>query len=185
MCNPNYFDVNESADIKKLKDFNDEAKLFHKITAYPMGHWADVSATTIGGQYFNIELKNRECILMPDGRTSGYTIDEKTGEKRNYISPGTMIEGHKASDLFFDKALGLQPLYVNFYINAVLIFNLDKLTVRPRVDKYEKKIYSKGYKKFEIAKREYLSIKDACVYNNNGLLIKKAGEEWDTSKKNF
>jgi hypothetical protein len=39
-------------------------------------------------------------------------------------------------------------------------------------------IKSKGYKKFEVAKRQFLYLSDAAIYKN-GKLIKRAGEEFN------
>jgi hypothetical protein len=39
-------------------------------------------------------------------------------------------------------------------------------------------IKSKGYGKFEIAKREGLYLKDAAIFNKDGKLIKRSGEDF-------
>jgi hypothetical protein len=80
--------------------------------------------------------------------------------------------------MLLDNINGLEPLYINFLDDGtVIIFNLNKLKKRP-VKSGTMNIKSKGYKKFEVAKRQFLYISDAAIYKD-GKLIKKAGEDFN------
>lgn len=73
---------------------------------------------------------------------------------------------------------GLTPLYINFLQDGyIIIFNLANLKKRPEKST-TKNIKSKGYNKFEMAKRQGLYLSDAAIYNKDFKLIKRAGEEW-------
>ena len=182
MCNQKtYFNSTETTDFSKFIEFNNRLHLFTDVEKMPVGHWSDVTAKTSSNErrYVNIELKDRSVLLLEDGRISGHS--ETSG--KDFIDDGVMMETHKAGSLFFDRIVGLEPLYINFLLNGVVVFHLDKLTIRPRTSK-KMNIKSKGYKKFEIAKREFLDIKDATVYDNNLNIVKRMGEEWKGWKKN-
>lgn len=171
-----YFEENEEEDLKKLIDFNEKAHIFYSITPSKVKHHTDASGYT-ADRYFNIELKNRNQILLSDGRISGCS---QTGKE--YIDETIFIEDHKLSDMLLDwLTMGLEPLYFNFLANGwVMIYNLSKLTIRPK--KYlNMKINSKGYKSMEFGNRQGLYIKDAAIYDSNYNLIKKCGEEWKTT----
>jgi hypothetical protein len=58
-----------------------------------------------------------------------------------------------------------------------LIFNLSKLSIRPRKH-LNLKINSKGYRSMEFGNRQGLYIKDAAIFDSNHNLIKKAGEDF-------
>lgn len=171
----NYFSENEKEDLKKLKELNEKAHIFNSITPAKEKHHVDASGTSMDRQ-FNIELKNRNQLLLKDGRISGCS---QTGKE--YIDDTIFIEDHKLSDMLLDwLTMGLEPLYINFLANGwVLIYNLAKLTVRPK--KYiNMKIASKGYKAMEFGNRQGLYIKDAAIFDSNYNLIKRCGEEWKT-----
>lgn len=169
--NQKVFDKSELADWDELVQFNNNCVLFNYIEAMPKKHHSDASGYTVNKmgekRKFNIEIKNRKQVLTDGGIISGET----------YTADTVMIESHKVADLLLDNIIGLEPLYVNFLNNCVIIFNLNKLTVRPEKSNVMN-IKSSGYGKFEMAKRLFLSLKDAAIYKDNKL-IKKPGEEWE------
>lgn len=152
-------------DIERINEDKTEGK-----------HHSDASGYTTNKlgerRNFNIELKNRNQILLENGSVSG--TNENGG---GYTGDTIMIESHKVADLLLDNIIGLEPLYVNFLLDgSILVFNLNKLTKRPKKSD-TMNIKSRGYNKFEMAKRQYLYIIDAAVYKN-GKLIKRAGEDF-------
>ena len=173
----NYFEENEKNDLKKLFELNEKAHIFSSITPSKEKHYTDATGYSADRQ-FNIELKNRNQILLKDGRISGCSQAGK-----EYIDETIFIEDHKLSDMLLDWVCnGLEPLYINFLSNGwIIIYNLSKLTVRPK--KYlNMKINSKGYRSMEFANRQGLYLIDAAVYDDNYNLIKRCGEEWITNK---
>ena len=172
--NQKYFDENEKNDWKKLEEFNNKTHVFTHIKQAECKHHTDGTGYTVNGlgeyRYWNIELKNRNLNLLDDGRISGET---KNGE---FIDDTIFIESHKAADMLFDSINGLEPIYLNFLTDGnVLIFNLNKLTKRPKKTG-NMTIKSNGYNKFEIAKRQGLYIVDAAIYDKDYNLIKRAGD---------
>jgi hypothetical protein len=120
---------------------------------------------------FNLELKTRDVTLTKSGKFMGDKFNENT----------LYIESHKIADLLLDQVIGYEGLYVNFLNNnVVIIFNVGKLKVRPKLEK--KRIPSKGYQGFEMGFREGLHIKDAAIYKDNKL-VKRIGEEWRTTQQ--
>lgn len=181
MINEEFFKDNEKNDLNRLQNFNNHTKLFDYIEPTTAKSCTDATGYTITKfgekRKFNIELKNRNLNLLDDGRISGAT------SKGEFIDDTIFIESHKVSSLLLDMIDGLEPLYINFLCDGkIAIFNLSKLTKRPRSSKYMN-ILSRGYGKFEMAKREGLYLVDAAIYDENYNLIKKAGEEWKT--KNY
>jgi hypothetical protein len=181
MINQNFFDENERVDLKKLEEFNAKVKLFDYLEATPVKHHTDAtgySETKLGERRnFNIELKNRNLNLLDDGRISGCTKEGKP-----FMDNTIFIESHKAADLLFDYLYGLEGLYINFLLDGhVLIFNLNNLKKRP-VKTATMNIRSKGYNKFEVAKRQGLYLVDAAIFDKDGKLIKKAGQDFDGDK---
>jgi len=174
--NSKYFVENEDLDLKKLEELNAKAHLFTEITPSKVKHYTDATGYTTNGfgetRYFNIELKNRNQVLLQDGRISGCS---QTGKE--YVDETIFIEDHKIADMLLDTINGLEPLYINFLANGwTIIFNLSKLSTRPK--KYiNMKINSKGYKALEFGNRQGLYIKDAAIFDSNHNLIKKAGED--------
>lgn len=177
MANTDFFDENEKVDIEKLAAFNELTGLFDCISKAPEKHHTDASAFTTNKfgetRCFNIELKNRNLNLLPDGRISGCT---KNGKE--FFDTTIFIEAHKVADMLLDEIIGLEPLYINFLLDGhVVIYHLSKLKKRP-FKTGTMNIRSKGYNKFEIAKRQSLYLTDAVIYDKNGNLIKKMGEDF-------
>lgn len=172
--NDSYFKTNEREDMKLLYDFNLHTNLFSNLTQAPYKAHADATAETVSRlgekRFFNIEIKRRNAILLDDGRISGKT----------FIDDTIIIESHKYADLVLDKLNGFEALYVNFLENnVVIIYNLNKLTIRPQSMK--KFIKSNGYESYEIASRQGLYIVDAAIYKDYKL-VKRIGEEWKTQE---
>lgn len=173
-----FFEESEKECWELLEKFNKEYGIFNHISRTEKKYHSDGTGYTINRfgekRNFNIELKNRNQILLENCIVSGAT------SKGGYTADTIMIESHKVADLLLDNIDGLEPLYINFLNDgSIIIFNLNRLTIRPyKSDSMN--ILSKGYGKMEMAKRQYLYLKDAAIYKN-GKLIKKAGEEW---KKN-
>lgn len=163
-------------DWELLKQFNEKTKLFDELTPTKEKHHTDVSGYTVtkfgDTKYWNIELKYRNLNLLDDGRISGAT------EKGSFFDETIFIESHKIADMLLDAIDGLTPLYINFLSDGTtVIFNLNNLKKRPKKTG-TMNIRSNGYGKFEIAKREGLYLSDAAIYNKNGKLIKRAGEDF-------
>lgn len=171
-----YFQENETNDIEKLTDFNRKAHIFEHIKQSEEKHYTDATGYSMDRK-FNIELKNRNQILLKNGKISGCTQNGKS-----YIDDDIFIEDHKIADMMLDYiSYGLEPLYINFLNNAIIIFNLSKLSIRPRKH-LNMKINSKGYRAMEFANRQGLFLKDAAIYDINYNLIKRCGEEWKTQQ---
>lgn len=171
----NYFDTNESNDMKLLYDFNLHTNIFSGLNPSEYSHFSDATAYTISRlgeeRKFNIEIKKRNAVLLKSGKVSGAT----------FVDDNIIIESHKACDLLFDNINGYEPLYINFLDNnVVVIYNLNKLSIRPQSMK--KFIKSNGYQGFEIASRQGLNIKDAAIYKDYKL-VKRIGEEWKTTQQ--
>ena len=172
-----YFENNEEQDLKKLIEFNEKAHIFEHIKESEIKHYSDATGYS-ADRIFNIELKNRNQVLLTNGKISGCTQGGKS-----YIDDDLFIEDHKAADLLMDYiAYGLEPLYINFLNNCVLIFNLSKLSIRPKKH-LNLKINSKGYRTMEFGNRQGLYLKDAAIYDSNYNLIKRCGEEWEQTQK--
>lgn len=176
MADKKYFEENEKEDLKKLIELNEKAHIFTSITPSKEKHYTDATGYTADRQ-FNIELKNRNQLLLNDGRISGCSQSGK-----EYIDTDIFIEDHKLADMLLDWVVnGLEPLYINFLANGwTIIFNLSKLTVRPKKH-MNMKIQSKGYKSMEFANRQGLYLKDAAIYDSKYNLVKRCGEEWKTN----
>lgn len=172
----NYFEANETNDWDLLQAFNEKTHLFDELKQTEVKAATDGTGYTITKlgetKYWNIELKYRNLNLLSDGRISGAT------DKGTFIDDTIFIEGHKAADMFFDSINGLIPLYINFLSDGTtVIFNLNNLKKRPKKTG-TMNIKSKGYGKFEVNKRQGLYLTDAAIYNKNGKLMKKAGENF-------
>ena len=171
------FKVSEDNDWKLFENFNEITGLFTHIKRAEEKFHTDGTGYTTNKfgetRHFNIELKYRNLNLLDDGRISGAT--EKGNE---FIEDTIFIESHKAADMLLDAINGLEPLYINFLSDGnVIIFNLQRLTERPKKTG-TMNIKSKGYGKFEIAKRQGLYLKDAAIYDKDYNLIKKSGEDF-------
>lgn len=170
------FKENEANDWKLFENFNEITGLFSHIKRAEEKFHTDGTGYTTNKfgetRYFNIELKYRNLNLLDNGKISGAT------EKGEFIEDTIFIESHKAADMLLDVINGLEPLYINFLSDGnVLIFNLNKLSMRPKKTG-TMNIKSKGYGKFEIAKRQGLYLKDAAIYDKDYNLIKKSGEDF-------
>ncbi len=139
-----YFDMNEQNDLQMMYEFNYEKHLFDSIT--PEKEKAQIDCTAKHkNRKFAIEIKHR---LIP--------IDKyKT----------IMIEDYKYLELMLAYQFsGLEPLYINFCNDAVVIFNLNKLKSKPKLKILD--IESKGYDKTQkLERRYYLDINDAVIYD--------------------
>ena len=139
----------EDNDYELLQDFNSVLKL-RDLGRCPENDSTDASGYTTDGRYLNIELKRRNIDI--------------NRYKTIYI------ESHKCGDMLLDYVVEKKiPLYVNFLSDGhVVVYNLAELKHRP--NKVAKRIYSKLYEGFELAKREELQLDDAWIYQktNNG-----------------
>ena len=165
-----YFVDKENENWKLLCDFNEHTNLFNEIGRMHEYYHSDATGKTISKmgeeRKFNLELKIRNVTLLKSGTFQGDKFNDQT----------LYIESHKIADLLLDQIIGLEGLYVNFLNNnVVVIFNVGKLSVRPKLEK--KRIPSKGYQGFEMAFREGLHIKDAAIFKDYKL-VKRIGEEW-------
>lgn len=164
-----YFKNKENENWELLCDFNEHTHLFDEIGRMEEYHHSDASGRSIHmgeERKFNLELKIRNVTLLKDGSFKGDKFKADT----------LYIESHKIADLLLDQVIGFEGLYVNFLNNnVVVIYNVGKLTVRPKLEK--KRIPSKGYQGFEMGFRQGLYIKDAAIYKDYKL-VKRIGEEW-------
>lgn len=171
-----FFHENELNDFNLLKQFNDSTGLFEELSETKEKHHTDATGRTTNkfgeSKYWNIELKYRNLNLLDDGRISGAT------ERGSFFDETIFIESHKVADMLLDSIEGLIPLYINFLSDGhIIIFNLNNLRKRPKKTG-TLNIRSKGYGKFEIAKRQGLYLTDAAIYDRDYKLIKRAGEDF-------
>lgn len=167
--NRDYALETEKNDYLLLEHFNKVLKLM-ELGKCPEKHTTDASGYTTDGRIANIELKSRDLHF------SGMTLIGATSNNMPYTADTLYLEAHKAGDMLLDYVVDKKiPLYINFMKNGyVILFNLSTLKHRPK--KVCKKIYSKLYQGFELAKREELQLKDAWIYqmiNNEYKLIHK------------
>lgn len=141
--NNEYFNNQEKNDLQLFYEFNYEHKLFTSITPASAKCQYDAIATH-KNRKFAVELKKRYITL------SKY----KT----------IMIEDYKYLELMLEaKYNGLEPLYVNFLYDGVVIFNLNKLKDKPRFTEHT--IKSEGYETLQAKERRYhLPIEDGIIY---------------------
>lgn len=145
--NKNYFNENEANDLQLLYEFSDDYKLFDSIT--PTKEKAQYDAVAIRGKRkFAVELKKRYITL-----TKYKTI---------------MIEDYKYLELMLEaKYNNLEPLYINFLYDAVVVFNLNKLKHKPRFTEHT--IKSEGYETLQAKERRYhLPIEEGVIYKTKG-----------------
>ena len=144
--NIEYGMINEENDYELLQDFNSVLKL-NELGKTPEKYTTDASGYTTDGRYINIELKRRNININT--------------YKTLYI------ETHKAGDMLLDYVCEKKiPLYINFLNDGyVVVYNLSELKHRPK--KICKRIESKLYQGFELAKRQELIIDDAFIYKKN------------------
>lgn len=168
--NRDYAFKKEDEDYILLKDFNHDVLKLTELGQTERNESSDATGYTTDGRFINIELKSRDQYLSGSSFLIG-AVNEKP-----YTADTIYLESHKAGDLLLDYVVDKKiPLYINFMKNGyVILFNLSQLKHRPK--KVCKKIYSKLYQGFELAKREELPLKDAWIYqriNNKYKLIQK------------
>lgn len=145
--NKNYFNQSEQNDLQLFYEFNYEHKLFDSIT--PTSAKCQYDAIAIRGKRkFAVELKKRYIPL----------------NKYKTI----MIEDYKYLELMLEaKYNNLEPLYINFLYDAVVIFNLNKLKHKPRFTEHT--IKSEGYETLQAKERRYhLPIEEGVIYTTKG-----------------
>ena len=155
-----YFTNNEKQDLQLLYEFNYANKLFTWVM--PTAEKSQIDAIAMkNNRNFAIEIKHR---MIP--------VDK-------YKS--IMIEDYKYLELMMEKQFnGREPLYINFLHDAVVIFNLSKLSAKPKLRIMN--IKSEGYEAIQHQERRYmLDLSDAVIYKDNKL-CKKMGEEWKTQQ---
>ena len=143
-----FFDTNEQNDLQLLYEFNYNTRLFDKII--PTKYSAQIDATaTKGGRQFAIEVKHRQIPI----------------ERYKSI----MIEDYKYLELMMEQQFNnLEPIYINFCNDGVVIYNLNKLSAKPKLRVMD--IKSEGYDAVQHQERRYmLPLTDAVVYKDNKL----------------
>lgn len=160
------FDNDEKICFEKFKDFSEKVNYFVEYQKNPRFSNTDVSGSTIDGRLINVELKNRNLKLLPNGDVSGFT----------FIDHDVFIEDYKVAELLLDYVHeGLEPLYLNFlHDDIALLWNLAK--VKNVRKKKEVNVNNKGYGKMEKCYRMGLYAVDAAIFKNN-VLIKKPGDD--------
>lgn len=181
MINEDFFKKSEKKCWEKLQEFNALTNVFDYLEKTIEKWHSDATGYTVNKlgerRNFNIEMKNRNLNLLDDGKISGTT---KAGEP--FIDDNVFVESHKVADLLLDGIEGLEGLYVNFLLDGhTLVWNLHKLKKRPFKSE-TLNIKSKGYNKFEVAKRQGLYLTDAAIFDKDGKLIKKAGQDFNGEK---
>lgn len=156
--NREYAYAKEITDFELLTQFNDYLKLV-ELGKCKENYHSDASGVTTDGREINIEIKQRNQVLLDNLTISGVTKAGKT-----YTANTIYAEAHKCGDMLLDYVCEQkEPLYINFLLNdIVIVYNLAHLKHRPT--KVAKKIYSELYQSFELAKREELQIEDAYIY---------------------
>lgn len=142
--NKEYFNQSEQNDLQLLYEFNYEHKLFTSIIPASAKTQYDAIATH-KNRKFAVELKKRYIPL----------------NKYKTI----MIESYKYLELLLEaKYNGLEPLYVCFLYDAVVVFNLNKLKTKPNF-RIHNNIKSQGYEVNQLQERRYmLPIEEGVVY---------------------
>lgn len=141
--NEQYFKTNEKTDLQLLYEFNEEHKFFDSITPTKEKEQFDAIAWH-KTRTFAIELKHR---FIPISRY-------KT----------LFIEDYKLAALMLEYIINKrEPLYINFLHDAIVIFNLNKLSIKPKMT--IKDIKSEGYEHIQKQERRFeLNLKDAVIY---------------------
>ena len=141
--NEQYFKTNEKTDIQLLYEFNEEHKFFDAITPTKEKEQFDAIAWH-KTRTFAVELKHR---FIPISRY-------KT----------LFIEDYKLAALMLEYIINKrEPLYINFLHDAIVIFNLNKLSIKPKMT--TKDIKSEGYEHIQKQERRFeLNLKDAVIY---------------------
>lgn len=141
--NEQYFKTNEKTDLQLLYEFNEHYKLFDSITPAKEKEQFDAIAWH-KTRTFAVELKHR---FIPISRY-------KT----------LFIEDYKLAALMLEYIINKrEPLYINFLHDAIVIFNLNKLSIKPKMT--IKDIKSEGYEHIQKQERRFeLNLKDAVIY---------------------
>lgn len=141
--NEQYFKTNEKTDLQLLYEFNEEHKFFDAITQTKEKEQFDAIAWH-KTRTFAVELKHR---FIPISRY-------KT----------LFIEDYKLAALMLEYIINKrEPLYINFLHDAIVIFNLNKLSIKPKMT--IKDIKSEGYEHIQKQERRFeLNLKDAVIY---------------------
>ena len=141
--NEQYFKTNEKTDLQLLYEFNEEHKFFDAITPTKEKEQFDAIAWH-KTRTFAIELKHR---FIPISRY-------KT----------LFIEDYKLAALMLEYIINKrEPLYINFLHDAIVIFNLNKLSIKPKMT--IKDIKSEGYEHIQKQERRFeLNLKDSVIY---------------------
>ena len=141
--NEQYFKTNEKTDLQLLYEFNEEHKFFDSITPTKEKEQFDAIAWH-KTRTFAVELKHR---FIPISRY-------KT----------LFIEDYKLAALMLEYIINKrEPLYINFLHDAIVIFNLNKLSIKPKMT--IKDIKSEGYEHIQKQERRFeLNLKDAVIY---------------------
>lgn len=123
----NFYDTKENEDLKMLKEWNDQVKAFETITPNPKGAQIDVTAQDRKGNYYSIELKQRETSF------SGFTFDDV------YIEPSKVAALSEKKNKYNHKIL-----YINFFSdgNEVVVWDFTRkitnINYHPSVPIYDK-----------------------------------------------
>lgn len=141
--NEQYFKTNEKTDIQLLYEFNEEHKFFDAITQTKEKEQFDAIAWH-KTRTFAVELKHR-FIKLNKYKT-------------------LFIEDYKLAALMLEYIINKrEPLYINFLHDAIVIFNLNKLSIKPKMT--IKDIKSEGYEHIQKQERRFeLNLKDAVIY---------------------
>lgn len=153
--NKTYFQANETNDLQLLYELNEHE------------HWFDSIQPTK-------EKSQIDAIAKHKNRRFGIELKRRYVQLKTYKT--IMIEPYKYLELIFEYIFnGLEPLYINFLHDAVVIFNLNKIKHKPNFTIHN--IKSQGYEVMQCSERRYhLDLRDAVIYkkeNNEYKLIQQ------------
>jgi len=154
-----YRRMTELNDLFQLTDFGRTEKCHH----------SDASGYTTTGNWVDIEYKVRNQRLMSGD--SGYYISGQSRNGGSYFVDNEFIEAHKIADLLLDYLYlpATEPIYVNFLEDGIaIVHNIAHLSKRPKTQAQAKKIDSRLYGAYEMAKRIELPLEEAYIYQVNG-----------------
>lgn len=142
--NKTYFQENETNDLQLLFELNEKE------------HWFDSIQPTK-------EKSQIDAIAKHKNRRFGIELKRRYVQLKTYKT--IMIEDYKLASMMLEWTINkLEPLYICFLHDAVLIFNLLKLKSMPKLRIQD--IKSGGYEKMQYQERRYLlDITDAVIYN--------------------
>ena len=142
--NKTYFQTNETNDLQLLYELNEHE------------HWFDSIQPTK-------EKSQIDAIANHKNRRFGIELKRRYVQLKTYKT--IMIEDYKLASMMLEWTINkLEPLYICFLHDAVLIFNLLKLKSMPKLRIQD--IKSEGYEKMQYQERRYLlDITDAVIYN--------------------